>query len=122
MDLMMQEGQFKSNDECPLSKASLLLSSKWDLIVINNIQKYQIRFSELKDKISSGLDKPVTASSLSRILKRLEINNIVKRNVKSNSGETIEISYQLTQQGEDLLPVIKQLQNWGEKYLHSIRE
>ncbi|OLS28371.1 MAG: putative HTH-type transcriptional regulator YybR [Candidatus Heimdallarchaeota archaeon LC_2] len=120
MDIMMQEGEFNSSeDECPLSKASLLLSSKWDLIVINNIHKNKVRFSELKEKISSRLDKPVTASSLSRILKRLEINSIVKRNVKSNSGESIEISYELTQQGKDLLPVIKQLQNWGEKYLHS---
>ena len=72
----------------------------------------------MKEKISSRLDKPVTASSLSRILKRLERNTIIERNVKSNSGESVEISYILTQQGKDLLPVIKQLQNWGQKYLH----
>lgn len=103
--------------QCPLSKASLLLSSKWDLIVIHNIGNGPIRFSELKEKISAGIEKPVTASSLSRILKRLEINNIIRRKVKSQIGESIEISYELTKKGNDLKPVIHNLQKWSEKHL-----
>ncbi|MHA2031195.1 MAG: winged helix-turn-helix transcriptional regulator, partial [Candidatus Kariarchaeaceae archaeon] len=102
--------------DCPLSRASLLLSSKWDLIVIHNIENGVMRFSELKEKISLGIEKSVTASSLSRILKRLEINNLIKRNVKSQIGESIEISYELTEQGRDLKPVIIKLQEWGKKY------
>jgi len=117
MSMVTTEKQDLEESQCPLSKASLLLSSKWDLIVIHNIKNGPIRFSELKEKISAGIDKPVTASSLSRILKRLEINQLIKRNVKSQIGESIEISYELTTRGKDLNPVILYLQEWSKKHL-----
>lgn len=117
LDYMTSLMTEKEEMHCPLSKAALLLSSKWDLIVIHNIETTPIRFSELKEKISAGIDKPVTASSLSRILKRLEQTNIIRRKVKSQIGESIEISYELTNKGIDLKPVIHNLQKWSEKHL-----
>lgn len=108
----------ETSNKCPLALASILLNSKWDLIVVYNLLEGEKHFSELKDAISNGLPKPVTASSLSRILKRLEDENLVER-VVDTSNRSVEITYTLTKKGKDLKPVISELKTWGTKHLIS---
>jgi DNA-binding HxlR family transcriptional regulator len=100
---------------CPLATASIVLSSKWDLIVIYNLLDGEKHFSELKSLISQGLERPMTASSLSRILKKLEKEGIVIRSVDTSS-RNVEITYALTNKGADLKDVINSLKKWGQKY------
>lgn len=106
-----------SKSVCPVTNAALVLGSKWDLVIINHLLKNSFRFNELKDKISKALDKPLTAASLSRILKKLEKSGIVERVIKSPIGENIEISYKLTKMGYDLESTLNELKDWGTKYL-----
>ena len=114
---MKKDNDERTDDLCPLAEAALLLSSKWDLIIIHNLFAGALHFSELKDKISNSLPKPVTSSSLTRILRKLEGFGLINRIVKSPVGNPIEILYELTEKGMDLRAVIKELKGWGEKYL-----
>ncbi|RMG20810.1 MAG: transcriptional regulator [Methanobacteriota archaeon] len=105
---------------CPLAMASLLLSSKWDLIIISNLMSGPKHFQELKTMISMGIEGTITPASLSRVLKRLQEEGLIERQVKVKDLSPIEIQYRLTKMGEDLRPVLDELRKWGEKYQYKI--
>ncbi len=105
---------------CPLAMASLLLSSKWDLIIISNLMTGPKHFQELKNMISQGIEGSITPASLSRVLKRLQEEGLIERQVKVKEFAPVEIMYGLTQMGEDLRPVLDELRKWGEKYQFKI--
>ncbi len=55
---------------------------------------------------------------LSKELKELEINDIVKR---TEVGDNLKsVIYSLTEQGEELIPIIMQLQKWGMMHRQNI--
>ena len=104
------------SNECPLSLAALFLSSKWDLVVIYNLLERPLRFSELRERISKGLRKDLTPSSLTRILRKLEVDGIIEKTVTTSLGEGVEVTYGLTTQGKDLEPTLRELRIWGLRY------
>ncbi len=105
------------NEVCPLSQAALLLQSKWDFIVINNLLSGTLTFLEIKSSIEKGLLKEVPPSTVSRILKRLEKIGLLVREVDAPVGEPVKIQYSLTQMGKELKPVLKDLKAWGTRWL-----
>lgn len=109
----------EDSDQCPLSEAALLLSSKWDLIVVYNLLDGPHHFNRLKEKISIPLPKELTSATLSRSLKKLEIDGLAQRNVKSEVGQPVKILYSLTKKGEELEPVISELYKWSQKWIRS---
>ena len=104
-----------NHEMCPLAQTALFLNSKWDLVVVYNLLEKPLRFSELKEKISLGLNKELTASSLTRILRKLETDRIIERMVTKQIGESIEVTYTLTSCGRELAPAIQELKKWGIK-------
>ena len=102
---------------CPLAQAALLLSSKWDLILIYNLMDEPLRFSQLKDKISAGISTPITSSSLTRILRKLESEELITRQINAEVGESVEIIYELTVKGRALRPAIIELKKWSSDFL-----
>ena len=104
-------------NKCPLAEAALHLSSKWDLVVVYNLIEGPMRFSKLKNAISTGIDNEITSSSLTRILRKLEKEKIIARELHNAPKEAVEIIYSLTDKGAALLPVITELKKWGETYL-----
>lgn len=102
---------------CPLSEAALLLNSKWDLVVIHNLLEGPQRFSQLKEKISQGLENTITSSSLTRILRKLETEELLERDISVEKGESVEIKYKLTKKGAALETTIEELKRWGSEYL-----
>lgn len=105
---------------CPLAMASLLLSSKWDLIIISNLMSGPKHFQELKTMISQGIEGSITPASLSRVLKRLQEEGLIERKVIVPEFSPVEIQYTLTPMGEDLRPVLEELRKWGQKYQNRI--
>lgn len=113
----MNQSDVTSGDLCPLAEAALLLSSKWDLIIIYNLIDGPLRFSQLKEKISSGIRTPITSSSLTRILRKLESEELVERDISAEVGESVEITYQVTPRGLALQSTISELKKWGSEFL-----
>ena len=99
---------------CPVAVASMVLSSKWDLILVHSLLDHPMRFSEMKRKISNSFPGELTASSLSRVLRRLESSGLVLKEMTEGCSHP---TYSLTQKGKDLEPVLDELYRWGQKYI-----
>ena len=119
----MSKSFFKNKinrDECPknllpVQDALYVLNGKWKLPIIIALIHGNKRFKELHKEI-----KGITAKMLSKELKELEINSLVKRTVYDSMPVTIE--YELTDYGTTLDEVIIALRDWGLKHRQKIRE
>jgi len=60
-----------------------------------------------------------SAPAVSRALKQLEAAQIVTRVPYQEPGKRVHDEYRLTDAGEDLLPVLLSLIQWGDKYLQN---
>lgn len=98
------------NQLCPrFEKAMGLLSTRWVGLILFELLKGTKRFSEME------ADLPISGRLLSDRLKLLEKEGIVQRNIYSEFP--VRIEYTLSEKGKALEPVIKDIQNWSEKYV-----
>ena len=89
-----------------LVKALSLLSGKWKIQIIEKLSYGEMRFGELKKVL-----KLITSQSLSRELKIMEINSLIKRKVfKSKLPHVV---YSLTEYGKSTDIFLKPLIKWG---------
>lgn len=103
-----------STSECsdyllPIRDAIDILGSKWKIPIIVALMFGPRRFNELKGKVEG-----ISAKMLSKELKDLEINQLVKRTVYDTTPVTVE--YTLTPYGRKLENVIEELKAWGEQH------
>lgn len=106
---MNDNALYKNNyDNCPLTFALNLIGGKWRLPIIWAIHKNGImRYNELKRDI-----KGITNMMLTQSLKELEAYGIIKRKQFMEIPPRVE--YSLTDNGENLIPALKTLVNWGD--------
>ena len=89
-----------------LVKALSILSGKWKIQIIEKLTFGEMRFGELKKSL-----KLITSQSLSKELKVMEINSLIKRKVfKSNLPH---VEYSLTEYGKSTDIFLKPLIKWG---------
>jgi DNA-binding HxlR family transcriptional regulator len=69
-----------------------------------------LRFTGILD-VAKGLDP----KSLSRVLKYLASEEIVRRDVLST--QPVAVQYSLTEKGRQLEPVVEALRVWGERWI-----
>lgn len=85
------------------------LGKKWNGLIISSLcDTEEMRFKDLARTISNCSDRVLVER-----LKELELLNIVKRSVNSESGI---ISYTLTKKGVELKPVMDQVHQWADKW------
>ena len=108
-DYMNDNAPYKNNyDSCPLTFALNLIGGKWRLPIIWAIHKNKImRYNELKRDILG-----ITNMMLTQSLKELEAYGIVNRKQFMEIPPRVE--YSLTDNGENLIPALKALANWGD--------
>ncbi|WP_221393917.1 helix-turn-helix domain-containing protein [Dyadobacter sp. NIV53] len=90
----------------PVRDALEVISGKWKLPIIISLMFGNKRFSQIAKEIPSITDK-----MLSKELRDLECNELVKRTVYDSIPVIVE--YKLTDYGHSLKPVIEVLRNWG---------
>ena len=107
---MSDQALYKSPlDNCPLTFALNLIGGKWRLPIIWALNKNgTLRYNELKRNIEG-----ITNMVLTQSLKELELNGIINREQFMEVPPRVE--YSLTENGEDLIPALKALANWGNK-------
>ncbi len=93
----------------PVQDALYVLNGKWKLPIIIALKYGNKRFKELNREIEG-----ITARMLSKELKELEMNDLVKRTVYDTIPVSVE--YELTSYGETLNTVIYALRDWGVKH------
>lgn len=94
---------------CPLTFALNLIGGKWRLPIIWALNKNgTMRYNELKKNIEG-----ITNMVLTQSLKELELKGIIAR--KQFMEVPPRVEYSLTENGEELIPALKALADWGKK-------
>ncbi|RZK78726.1 MAG: transcriptional regulator [Pedobacter sp.] len=84
-----------------------VLNGKWKISIISSVCYYnKRRFSDILNDVPG-----ISNKMLSKELKELEINKLIKRTVLDT--QPISVQYQLTEYGMTLKTIINNLAEWG---------
>lgn len=97
----------------PVRDALEVLNGKWKLPIIISLSFGTKRFTQISKEIDGITDK-----MLSKELKDLEMNLLVKRVVYDSFPPTVE--YSITEHGKSLEKVIAELRKWGMSHRKKI--
>ena len=87
-----------------------VLSGKWKISIISSVCYYnQRRFSDILSDVDG-----ISNKMLSKELKELEMNKLIKRTVMDT--QPITVHYQLTEYGQTLKTIINNLSDWGKQH------
>lgn len=93
-----------------------VLNGKWKIAIISSLCYYtKRRFSDILNDVNG-----ISNKMLSKELKALEINKLVKRTLFETQPITIE--YELTEHGRSLQVLIENLTEWGMSHRKHIIE
>ncbi len=91
-----------------------LLSGKWKIVIVTALfNNGKFRFMDLGRHIEG-----IAPKVLSKELKDLELNQLVKRTVLDTTP--IAVEYELTTQGKSLNKIVEAMAEWGIEYRKSI--
>ena len=86
-----------------------IMGNKWTALLIMELAKGPVRFSALEKNVGG-----INPRTLSQRLCDLEQQSII---VKTSYNEVPpRVEYELTDKGRDLLPILKSMASWGQKY------
>ena len=85
------------------------LSGEWQLKILSHLSKGAIRFNELQKLLGN-----ITSKTLTQQLRELEEQGIVLRNVFPEVPPRVE--YSLSEIGNTLKPILRELCEWGKTY------
>ena len=92
-----------------------VIGGKWKLPIMNSICNGNKRFREIERSIPG-----ITTRMLSRELKEMELNKLIKRNVYAETPVLIE--YVATDYCKTFGPIIMAMINWGIAHKKKIKE
>lgn len=90
-----------------------VLSGKWKISIVASLSFGKKRYSEILRDVTG-----ISGKMLSRELKDMETNQLVKREVVNTQPVTVE--YELTAYGHQLRSVIGNLADWGSMHRKKI--
>lgn len=100
-----------SNYKCEVEVALGIIAGKWIPLILWTLgTEGTKRFGELKKSLSG-----VTQKMLTQQLRTLEKYGIVERTIYPIVPPVVE--YSLTETGERLIPILKELDTWGKEYI-----
>lgn len=102
------ENEQALESECPFIFALSLMGKRWKPAILWKMTEGLYRFGELKRAIPL-----ISEKMLSQHLKELENDGLITRTIFPEMPPRVE--YALTDFGKSLQPILKQLNEWGEK-------
>jgi DNA-binding HxlR family transcriptional regulator len=99
----------RAEQNCPTELALEVVGGKWKLMILDHLAEDTHRFSELQRAIPG-----ITPRTLSRQLRELETDRVVRRIVYPEVPPRVE--YSLTALGRSLAPLLDELRRWGAQY------
>ena len=100
----------RNHTACPAIESITKVGNELRLAVVSSLIQGPLRFTGILD-VAKGLDP----KSLSRVLKYLASEEIVRRDVLST--QPVAVQYSLTEKGRQLEPVVEALRVWGERWI-----
>ena len=100
----------RNHTACPAIESITKVGNELRLAVVSSLIQGPLRFTGILD-VAKGHDP----KSLSRVLKYLASEEIVRRDVLST--QPVAVQYSLTEKGRQLEPVVEALRVWGERWI-----
>lgn len=101
----------KKRSDCPISCSLEIWGDKWSLLIIRDLMlKKECTYGEFLKA-----DEKIATNILATRLQNLLDNGIIDK--KDHPDNKLKILYFLTQKGIDLIPVIVEINLWGDQYL-----
>lgn len=98
-----------------IAAAMEIIGNKWTALILRDLTTGPKRFGELEKSLSTGgRGAGISPRTLSQRMDDLEAQGIITK--QSFAEVPPRCEYTLTQKGEDLVPILKQMAVWGEKY------
>lgn len=104
---------FKIDDKtfhCGTAITMSFIGGKWKCVILWYLRNGTMRFSEIRKLIPDITDK-----MLSIQLKALEDHKLLRRKV-TGVKPPLKVQYSLTKTGKSLIPILKEMTNWGINY------
>jgi DNA-binding HxlR family transcriptional regulator len=93
---------------CPFTAAISLIGGRWKSIILYILSGHTRRFGEISSRMPS-----ISGKVLSQQLKELEADGLIHR--KEYKQIPPRVDYSLTELGQSLTPILKDLEIWGRK-------
>jgi len=100
---------------CPIATTLDIIGDKWTLLIIRDIAI----FDKHKNKDFQDAGEKIPTNILADRLKVLVSNKLLEKRLYQNNPPRYE--YYLTDAGKGLMPVIKTMAVWAEKYITGIK-
>jgi DNA-binding HxlR family transcriptional regulator len=100
--------RIEKNPGC-VARAVSILGNKWTALLIMELATGSSRFSTLEKTLQG-----ISPRTLSQRLDELEHQKIITK--KSYAKVPPHVEYDLTAKGRDLIPILKSMAAWGDKY------
>jgi len=94
---------------CPVATTVGLIGNKWKLLILRDVLTGPRRFGELLKSLEGISQKVLTDN-----LRAMEADELLKRKVYPEVPPRVE--YSLSDLGESMRPIFRQLEEWGLDY------
>jgi DNA-binding HxlR family transcriptional regulator len=113
----MSKTTVKRLHRCPVAAFQKLISGKYKLRLLWDLQDGPRRYGELRSGLLRGADgtAQIAPRVLSRELKALAASGLIVR--KDYGVVPPKVEYRLTPMGKSFIPVIAEIRKWGARYL-----
>jgi DNA-binding HxlR family transcriptional regulator len=107
----------KRQHRCPVVAFQKLISGKYKLRLLWDLQDGPRRYGELRSGLLRGADgtAEIAPRVLSRELKALAASGLIAR--KDHGVVPPKVEYRLTPMGKSFIPVIAEIRKWGARHL-----
>lgn len=104
-----QENKQLLEAECPEVYAANQISGQWTLAICCYLADGKLRFGELKKLMPTISERILTLE-----LKKMEERKLIARTAYAEVP--VRVEYELTESGKELVPIIRQLEEWGRRH------
>lgn len=106
--LVKRKGERDANLRCSVIAALKIFATKWKPCILLYLASNQMRYNDLFRIIPN-----ISRKMLSQHLKELEWDGLIIRDQHDDKLQRVE--YRLSEKGKSLLPIMRQLEDWGMK-------
>lgn len=107
-DIALEDLKIEERPGC-VAEALSILGNKWTALIVMELSKGCGRFSALEHTLSG-----ISPRTLSQRLDDMQDKRLITKKAFAEVPPRVE--YTLTDKGRDLLPILKSMACWGEKY------
>lgn len=106
----MKHATYDSQSGCPVEVTLSVIGGKWKGIIIYHLMGGTVRYNELQRMLPN-----TTPRMLTKQLRELEHDGVIHREVYPQVPPKVE--YSLTEFGRSLIPIVTQMETWGNQYM-----